>query len=101
VDVAATLELRGYARGAPRSVGIERRSRHDRRFVSAGVGIAAAGLAGTIAGIAGFDPYPSIVMDAGLPTVALAAAIPLVAALPFASARLSRGPKRRARIRHV
>ena len=34
VDVAATLELRGYAHGAPRASGTRRRSRHDARFAA-------------------------------------------------------------------
>jgi energy-coupling factor transport system permease protein len=101
VDVAATLELRGYARGAPHSAGGQRRSRHDHRFAGAGIAIAAAGLAASLAGIGGFDPYPSIAMGAGLPTVALATAIPIVAALPFAPGRALHGPRLRARIRHV
>jgi energy-coupling factor transport system permease protein len=87
VDVAATLELRGYAHGAPGSARGGRRSRHDGRFLAAGLGIAIGGIAARIAGVGGFDPYPVVSVDTGWPTLALAAWIPLAAALPFARGR--------------
>jgi energy-coupling factor transport system permease protein len=86
VDVAATLELRGYAYGPPRSPGRARRSRHDARFLFAGVAIAGAGIAGRVAGLGSFDPYPLVSLDHGPATLALAACIPILAALPFATA---------------
>lgn len=86
VDVAATLELRGYALpgGAGEPV---RRSRHDRRFLAAGAAIALLGLGGRAAGVGGFDAYPEVALDAGRATLALAALLPLLAALPFAEGR--------------
>jgi len=86
VDVAATLELRGYAYGPPRSPGHARRSRHDTRFLVAGMAIAGAGIAGRVAGLGSFDPYPLVSLDHGPATLALAACIPILAALPFATA---------------
>ena len=53
VDVAATLELRGYAHGAPGSARGGRRSRRDRLFVIAGLVIAVAGIAARAAGLGG------------------------------------------------
>ena len=91
VDVAATLELRGYAFGAPRSARL-RRSRHDARFAFAGVAIAAVGIVARAAGVGSFDSYPVIAMDADLPTLMVAAFVPLAAALPFAMARRRRRP---------
>ncbi|OLE39023.1 MAG: hypothetical protein AUG48_00130 [Actinobacteria bacterium 13_1_20CM_3_68_9] len=85
VDVAATLELRGYAHGPPASARAGRRSRHDRAFLAAGLAIAGVGLAGRVAGLGEFHPYPSLSIGAGWPTLALAACVPLVAALPFAN----------------
>ncbi len=92
VDVAATLELRGYARGAPRMPGPRGpRSRHDGRFLAAGLWITLSGVVGRAVGIGGFDPYPTLSIEAGWQTLALAASVPLAAALPFALARRRRG----------
>jgi energy-coupling factor transport system permease protein len=86
VDVAATLELRGYANGAPGSGRGVHRSRHDRRFLAAGVAIVAAGVAGRIAGLGSFDAYPVVDVGADPATLLLAVSIPVAAALPFAAA---------------
>lgn len=78
VDVAATLELRGYSieqKGVPPT---RKRSRHDRRFLVAGLTIIAAFLLNAFIGGSGFDAYPSIAWDAD-PTSILLAVI-LVAA---------------------
>jgi energy-coupling factor transport system permease protein len=85
VDVAATLELRGYAKGPPRSVGGVRRSRHDRRFLAVGIAIAGVALGARVVGLGSFDPYPLTTMDVDPGTLALAAWMPLAAALPFAA----------------
>ena len=91
VDVAATLELRGYAHGPPGSARGDRRSRHDGPFLAAGLAIAVAGLVGRAAGVGEFDPYPTVSIDTGWPTLALAACVPLAAGLPFATAARRRG----------
>jgi energy-coupling factor transport system permease protein len=91
VDVAATLELRGYARGAPGSARGGRRSRHDRRFLATGLAIATAGLLARVMGVGSFDPYPVIAFDTDASTLALAAFIPVAAAFPFATAGRRRG----------
>jgi len=83
VDVAAALELRGYARGAPRRAAPPRRSRYSWRFVACGAAIAALGLGARSAGAGGFDAYPTIAIDTDPATLALAAALPLLAALPY------------------
>lgn len=96
VDVAATLELRGYALpGRPAGVAV-RRSRHDRRFVAAGLAIAVGSGAAKLAGVGGFDPYPEVTMDTDAATLLLAFALPVVALAPFVRPR-SHGarPKRR------
>jgi energy-coupling factor transport system permease protein len=100
VDVAATLELRGYAHGAPASARGGRRSRRDRLFVIAGLVIVAVGVAARVAGLGAFDSYPSVSIDAGWPTLVLAASIPLAAALPLiAPTRRSRPAAARRRSR--
>jgi energy-coupling factor transport system permease protein len=90
VDVAATLELRGYALGAPRSARGGHRSRHDTRFLAAAGAIAGMAIAARLAGAGGFDAYPGVDLDAGAPTLILSAAIPALAALPFLRARRRR-----------
>jgi len=83
VDVAATLELRGYAHGPPGSARGGPRTRYAGRFLAAGVAIAALAVAARIAGVGAYDSYPTVELDAGAATLALAAAIPVLAALPF------------------
>ena len=83
VDVAATLELRGYALGPGRVAPLRRRSRHDRRFIAAAVAIAALGVAARIAGVGDFETFPALSLDAGPATFGLALLLPLIAWLPF------------------
>jgi energy-coupling factor transport system permease protein len=91
VDVAATLELRGYAHGAPRRAGGRRRSRHDAALYGSALAIAAVSIAGVAAGVCDYLSYPSISLDAGLATLALAASLPALAAVPFVADRRRRG----------
>jgi energy-coupling factor transport system permease protein len=84
MDVAATLELRGYALGGRAPAESRRRSRHDWPFVAAGAAITACGVAVLLAGAGGFDPYPEVALDVDVGTLALAAALPLIATFPFA-----------------
>jgi energy-coupling factor transport system permease protein len=94
VDLAAALELRGYAlAGRP-----ERRrvpwSRHDLRLAAAGVGIVLVTIAGRIAGVAGVTLYPELDLELGAAELALVAAIELLAAAPFAGRRARMGVAR-------
>ena len=87
VDVAATLEVRGYgsARRPPR---IRRPwSRHDFAFAGAAVGLVALVVGAGLAGVAGFDPYPSLRVDAGPAEALLSVAIVALALAPFAGRR--------------
>ncbi len=92
VDVAATLELRGYARGVPRRASARRASRHGWRFAAAGTLIAVIAIAAAIAGVGSFDAYPTVELDADAATLALAAGLPLIAAAPYVG--LARGRRR-------
>jgi energy-coupling factor transport system permease protein len=83
IDVAATLELRGYARGAPGSARDGRRSRRDEQFWAAGLVIVGAGIAARVAGVGAFDAYPTVAVESGWPALLVAAFIPLVAAVPL------------------
>ncbi len=83
VDVAATLELRGYGLGSGRAAPERRRSRFDRRFLASGAAIATLGVVALLAGVGGFETFPTLSIDADPTTLALATALPVLAALPF------------------
>jgi energy-coupling factor transport system permease protein len=99
VDVAATLELRGYGlerrAPSPRPGKVEglggsghvqpfrQRSRFDRRFYVAGALVLLAAIAGEFAGADSFDAYPTIQVDLGAATVALAAIVVLSGLAPL------------------
>jgi energy-coupling factor transport system permease protein len=87
VDVAATLEVRGY--GTARHGAAQRRpwSRHDIAFAASAVGIVALVVAAEVAGALGFDAYPALHMAGGPATWAVAAVLPVLALLPFADRR--------------
>ncbi|MGH2955111.1 MAG: hypothetical protein ACRDK9_14050, partial [Solirubrobacterales bacterium] len=87
VDVAAALELRGYAHGAPSRSARRRGSRHGPRFAACGLAAATIAVAGRVGGAGGFDAYPSIAIDADAATLVLAAVLPLLAIAPFAGLR--------------
>ena len=96
VDVAATLELRGYALESPRrrrhvaafpprwggQPCNKRRSRYDRRFDLVGAVVLIAAIAGMALGADGFHAYPTIEVGIGLGTVALSALIVLSGLAP-------------------
>jgi energy-coupling factor transport system permease protein len=91
MDVAATLEVRGFAaaRGAARGRGRARRalSRHDIAFAASAAAILALAIAGRLTGVASFDSYPRIAMSSEVGTYALAAALLAVALAPFCDRR--------------
>jgi energy-coupling factor transport system permease protein len=89
VDVAATLELRGYGHGVPRSTATSP-SRFSWRFALAATAVIGAALGTVLAGGGGFDPYPVTTLDTGAGTWGLALSLPLLAAAPFIGARRRR-----------
>jgi energy-coupling factor transport system permease protein len=87
IDVAATLEVRGYgAAGAARPVRAPW-SRHDLAFAAATVVIVALSVSVRIVGVADFDAYPSLSVAFGAGEVVFAAALVLVAVAPFLDRR--------------
>jgi energy-coupling factor transport system permease protein len=105
VDVAATLELRGYSLAPPRrgrgrlqahlpSLSARKRSRKgsrfDRRFHAAGAIVLGAAIAAKWLGADGFDAYPAVRLGLGPATVALAALLVASGLAP-----LRRKPRRR------
>ena len=84
VDVAATLELRGYGLGQRRRRGLGglrsrarargfagSRSRYDRRFYLAGTAVLVAAVAGKALGADDFQTYPEVVIGLAPGTLAL------------------------------
>jgi len=83
VDVAATLELRGYAtRVAPPRADRMAYSRADRIVLSAGLGLAALLVTGLLSGLAFFEPYPQLTLVTGSAELLFAALIVLAAWAP-------------------
>jgi energy-coupling factor transport system permease protein len=91
MDVAATLELRGFAapraRGRPTTRVRRPWSRHDLAFVASALAILALALAGRFGGAAPFTAYPLVHAPLNGALLALAAALALALLLPFADRR--------------
>jgi energy-coupling factor transport system permease protein len=95
VDVAATLELRGYSLETGRrrfgeglwppqgSQSFIQRSRFDRRFYMTGGLVLAAAIVAKALGADGFDAYPTVEVDAGPWTLGLSALIVLSGLVPW------------------
>ncbi len=101
VDVAATLELRGYSldashpsssetfsgpRGAKKRFtgGVRGRgSRYDRRFYVIGLAVLSVAIAGKVLGADAFSEYPATEIGAGVPTLVVAALVALSGLAPL------------------
>lgn len=95
VDVASTLELRGYGLkrrrrrvreafpGPGTRKGFNRGSRYDRRFYAIGLGLLLAAVAARIAGADGFEAYPTVELGVSARTVALSTLIVLAGLAPW------------------
>lgn len=90
LDVAATLEVRGYAspaaRGRPDRVR-EPWSRHDFSVMAAALGLLALAGGARLLGVASFEAYPQTLAPVGAAEWVLGAALVLVALAPFADRR--------------
>jgi energy-coupling factor transport system permease protein len=75
VDVAATLELRGYSLGGPRGARRREPSRYDLRFYLVGAVVLVAAVGGKIGGADDFHTYPTIAIGFGPATVAVCAVV--------------------------
>jgi len=92
VDVAAALEVRGYAlAGRP----ARRRtpwSRHDLRIGAAALAVAAVAIGGAAAGVGAVEPYPTFELALGPGELLVAGALVVLGAAPLGrSARLGVG----------
>jgi energy-coupling factor transport system permease protein len=83
VELAAALEVRGYAGASRPRLAHAPWSRHDRRVAASAALISALAVGAKIAGIGGFEPYPSMSMEAGAAELGLGVALVLAAAVPF------------------
>jgi energy-coupling factor transport system permease protein len=90
VDVAATLELRGYSLDAPPARARRSRSRYDRRFYAVAALVLAAAIAGKALGADDFQTYPTVEIGLGPATLALSVLVALSGLAP-----LRRRPRRR------
>jgi energy-coupling factor transport system permease protein len=84
VDVAAALEVRGYALGGHTERRRRAWSRHDLRVAGAAFAIAALAVAGAVMGVGSVEPYPVLRVETGAVEVALSACLLLLALSPFA-----------------
>src|ERR1700761_5805549 len=75
VDVAATLELRGYSLGAPRGARRREPSRHDARFYAVAGAVLVAAIVGKVIGADDFHAYPRIHIGTGASTLAVCAVV--------------------------
>jgi energy-coupling factor transport system permease protein len=69
VDVAATLELRGYSLPGPRGARRREPSRYEARFYLVGAAVLFAAIAGKLLGADGFRTYPTIEVGLGPATL--------------------------------
>jgi energy-coupling factor transport system permease protein len=85
VDVAATLELRGYgARTPARFERASARSRHDAPLYASAAALLVAAIAALALGAGGFSAYPTVALDVEPATFALAALVVLAGLVPGA-----------------
>ena len=82
VDVAATLELRGYGLDAAVRLGAQP-SRHDRRFRAVSALLVALAVAGLFTGAGSFESYPQVEIGTDASTWVLAAASVLAGLAPM------------------
>jgi energy-coupling factor transport system permease protein len=87
LDVAAALEVRGYAAARRPPAYRTPYSRHDVAFLISAAATATLAIGARVAGLVPFSAYPSLHAAAGPGVLAVAAALLLVALLPFADRR--------------
>lgn len=86
IDLAATLELRGHSLGAP-AAPRRKPSTGAPALLAAGLGVLAVSASALLGGAGSFAAQPSLELDAGAGTLALCAALPLLALAPFVPGR--------------
>ncbi len=91
LDVAAALEVRGYATARrPHRVGglgLPQWSRHDLGFAASAVAVLGLSIGGRAVGWLGFSAYPTLSVATGFDAAALSVAVLVCALAPFADRR--------------
>jgi energy-coupling factor transport system permease protein len=87
VELAAALEVRGYGALGRFPANRAPWSRHDLSFAFTAVVLVVLCVSADIAGLASFQPYPLLHVDAGPADIAFGVALPLLALAPFRRGR--------------
>jgi energy-coupling factor transport system permease protein len=87
LDVASTLEVRGYGSGRPPARAARPASRHDVHFALAALAMLALVIATRASGVARFDIYPLLHPTLGFGALLTALAVPALALAPFLDRR--------------
>jgi energy-coupling factor transport system permease protein len=95
VDVAASLEVRGYSRAGGPTPGASRRwSRHDLSVAAAASAVCATAIVGKLAGAGAMHTYPRLHFALGAREVAVVPVLLAAAALPLSGRRARLGVAR-------
>lgn len=87
LDIAATLEMRGFGNAGRVRLRRTPRSRHDLAFAGTAVAVLAISLTARLSGAVTFEPYPLLHCPITATTLGFCAAIIVVALLPFLDRR--------------
>jgi energy-coupling factor transport system permease protein len=90
LDVAAALEVRGYATARrPRrgGRGVRAWTRHDYGFAASAVAVLGLSVGGRVLGQLGFSAYPALAVATGFGAIAVSVAVLVCALAPFADRR--------------
>jgi energy-coupling factor transport system permease protein len=87
LDVAAALEVRGYASARRPQMARRPYSRHDIHFIAASVAVVVLAIAARAGGLVPFEAYPALRLPADAGVFAVSAGIAVCALLPFAYRR--------------
>lgn len=87
LDVAATLELRGFAEARRARRRTIPWSRHDLAFAASAASLVALAFGARLAGVAAFDAYPEVKAAGAPQALALGAALVVAVLLPFGDRR--------------
>jgi energy-coupling factor transport system permease protein len=94
VDVAAALEVRGYALAGRPARGRRPWSRHDLRIAAAALAVAGVAIAGAVAGAGHVEAYPTLDLALGPAELGMASAFVVLGAAPLVGRGARMGVRR-------